>query len=258
MAEPDKNLFEVTFWGTRGTLPSPGQQFRIAGGNTNCTEVTCGDHTIVFDAGTGIRELGSKLVTENLGRKVHLMMTHAHYDHIEGIPFFAPFFTGDAKVDIYGGELDGSSSTEETVKNLMRRPYFPVGPDVFTADVTFNDIKSGDKIFLSDDIKIRTAPLNHPGGATGYRIDFDGRSFACITDTEHIPGKPDEDILELIDGVDLFIYDSSLTDNELTEFAGYGHSTFEEGMRLCKRAGAKVISGIPSHAVPHRCGTRRN
>jgi len=243
-------LFEISFWGTRGTLPAPGPQFSRAGGNTNCTLVRCGEHTIIFDAGTGLRELGCKLEAQDKDRPIHLLLTHAHYDHVEGLPFFAPFYVENSKIEIFCGELAGSKSTKHTVENLMRQPYFPVGPDVFSADVTYNDVKSGDKFSLPGGVKVRTAPLNHPGGATGYRIDFDGRSFACITDTEHVPGKFDANILELIDGVDLFIYDSSLIDEELPEFTGYGHSTYEEGMRLCKEANAAAF--LAFHHMPFR------
>ncbi len=241
---------EVTFWGTRGTLPAPGPQFQLAGGNTNCTEVTCGDQTIVLDAGTGIRQLGSSIITNQPQNKVHLLLTHAHYDHVEGIPFFAPFFEDNRKLDVYCGTLDGSTNTKDVVKNLMRRPYFPVGPEVFTAEVEYNDVEAGESFDLSEDIKVRTAGLNHPGGATGYRIDYKGCSFACVTDTEHTPDKPDEGILDLIDGVDLFVYDCSLTDEELPEFRGYGHSTFEEAMRLCSRAKAGGLRAF--HHMPFR------
>lgn len=241
---------EIKFWGTRGTLPAPGPQFQRAGGNTNCIEVTCGTDTIILDAGTGIRQLGSSIIREMPSQNLHLLLTHAHYDHVEGIPFFAPFFEEGRKLDVYCGELDGSSGTKETVLNLMRRPYFPVGPDVFTADVTYNDVKTGGSFDLSDRIKINTCPLNHPGGATAYRVDFEGKSFACVTDTEHVPGKLDRAVLNLIEGVDLFVYDCSLTDQELPEFEGYGHSTFEEGMRLCKASGASAFMAF--HHMPFR------
>lgn len=241
---------EIAFWGTRGTLPAPGQQFLKAGGNTNCTEVTCGNHTIVIDAGTGLRQLGSSVITQKATNSVHLMLTHAHYDHIEGIPFFAPMFEDGRKLDIYCGELDGGRNTRETLQGLMRRPYFPVGPEVFCADLSYNDVKSGETFKISDEIVVRTAGLNHPGGATAYRIDYRGKSFACITDTEHIPGKPDEAVLQLIEGVDLFTYDCSLTDLELPEFEGYGHSTFEEAIRLCKMADAKAMRAF--HHMPFR------
>ena len=247
--ENDKSI-TVKFWGARGTLPVPGIQFSRYGGNTNCTEVTCGDTTIIFDAGTGIRELGSVLLNQAPEQKIHLMLTHAHYDHIEGLPFFAPFFSSGSRIDVYSGELDGISSTREIFSNFMKRPFFPVGPDVFAANVVLNDIHSGDTFSISDGIQIRTVRLNHPGGATGYRVDYAGKSFACITDTEHIPGKPDQGIIELIDGIDLFIYDASLTDEELPDFEGYGHSTFEEGLRLSKEAGAKAYMAF--HHMPFR------
>lgn len=246
----NKPPFDVTFWGTRGTLPAPGPQFAKAGGNTNCIEVRCGNQTIVIDAGTGIRELGSRIAAEQPDQHVHLLLTHAHYDHVEGVPFFAPFFMGDKKIDVYCGELDGSTGTEDTVLNLMRRPYFPVGPAVFTADVSYKDIKGGDKFDLSNELKVSTTELNHPGGATGYRIDFAGRSFACITDTEHVLGTHNEKILELIEGVDLFVYDCSLTDEEYPDFAGYGHSTYEEALRLQKLAKADAVAAI--HHMPFR------
>ncbi len=250
------SLFEITFWGTRGTLATPGQQFSQAGGNTNCTEVTCGKTKLIFDAGTGIRELGSKLASRGEIDNLHIMLTHAHYDHVEGIPFFAPFFNPDSKIQVYCGKLDGSNSTKDTVLNLMRRPYFPVGPDVFTCGTQYNDLKAGDRFEINNEVKISTTPLVHPGGATAYRIDYQNKSFAVITDTEHIPGQHDQEILKLIDGVDLFIYDSSLTDDEVLEFAGYGHSSYEEGMRLCKKAGAKAFMAF--HHMPFRTDRELN
>lgn len=240
----------VKFWGTRGTLPAPGKSFLKAGGNTNCVEIECGDHLIIVDAGTGIRQLGSRIVSEDTGKKVHLLLTHAHYDHIEGLPFFAPFFDPGRSVDVYCGELDGGEGTKHTVLNLMRRPYFPVGPEVFTADVAYNNIISGDEFSLGDGIQVRTCALNHPGGATAYRIDFEGSSFAVVTDTEHVPGKHDDTVLELIDGIDRFAYDCSLIDIEMPEFEGYGHSSHEEAIRLAKLAGAGGV--LATHHMPFR------
>ena len=241
---------KITFWGTRGTLPAPGKQFARTGGNTNCTEVTIGGHTVVLDAGTGIRELGSRLATQSTDQSVSLLLTHAHYDHVEGIPFFAPFFMDGKEVNVYCGKLDGSTGTEDTVLNLMRRPYFPVGPGVFLADVAYETLTENQKFDLPGGIKVSTAPLNHPGGATGYRLDAGGKSFAYITDTEHTIGKMDQNVLALIDGVDAFVYDASLTDEEYPDFAGYGHSTYEEGLRLQKEANSGSM--IAFHHMPFR------
>jgi phosphoribosyl 1,2-cyclic phosphodiesterase len=240
----------VTFWGVRGTLAAPGREFQRTGGNTICAEVRCGERVVVLDAGTGIRELGSRLIEQKKLRKLDLLFTHAHYDHIEGLPFFAPFFSPEFSISVCTGRLDGSTSAEDAVKGLMRRPYFPVGPEVFSAKVDYRNVERSETLDLSDGIIVRTAPLNHPGGATGYRIDYKGRSFAFITDTEHVPGKVDRNIVKLLDGVDLFAYDASFTDAELPDFAGYGHSTWEEGLRLRKRANAGAF--LAMHHMPFR------
>lgn len=245
-----KHKFEVTFWGTRGTLPVSGAPFVRTGGNTNCIEITCDDHTIIIDGGTGIRELGSKLVAVAPNQKIHLMLTHAHYDHVEGIPFFAPFFNENSQININCGVLEGCRSTSELMQTFMTRPFFPVGPEVFSAQINYNTLEDNCVFKISDGIKVSTVPMNHPGNSTGYRIDFAGKSFACITDTEHTPGTHDENILRLIDNVDVFSYDCSLTDNELPDFQGYGHSTFEEGARLAKLANAGSMRA--SHHMPFR------
>lgn len=242
--------FTVTFWGARGTLASPGREFARTGGNTACAEVRCGKRVIILDAGTGIRALGAALVEQTAVRKLDLLLTHAHYDHIEGAPFFAPFFSPEFSVAVYGGKLEGAKNTKEALTGLMRKPYFPVGPEVFSAKIGFHDIALNEVLDLGDQIMVRTAPLNHPGGATGYRIEYAGRSFAFITDTEHVPGKPDENVLSLIKGCDAFAYDASFSDAEYPEFAGYGHSTFEEGLRLRAMADARRM--LAMHHVPYR------
>ncbi|HSO48069.1 MAG TPA: MBL fold metallo-hydrolase [Rhizobiaceae bacterium] len=250
MNTDEDNLLSVTFWGVRGTLAAPGRDFQRTGGNTICAEVRCGNRIVVLDAGTGIRELGSRLIEQSAIRRIDLFFTHGHYDHVEGLPFFAPFFSPEFEINVWAGHLDGSKSTEDTVKGLMRRPYFPVGPEVFSARVAYREVERSKTLDLGDGVVVRTAPLNHPGGATGYRIDYRGRSFAFITDTEHVPGKIDRNVAKLIQDVDLFAYDASFTDAELPDFAGYGHSTWEEGLRLRKVANAGAM--LAMHHMPFR------
>ena len=193
------------------------------------------------------------LAATNVTRNIHLMLTHAHYDHMEGIPFFAPFSNSEAEVSVYSGPLDNTPSAKETVAGLMRRPYFPVGPEVLTADIDYVDLGTNDGFMIGNEIKVSTCPLNHPGGATGYRIDYRDSSFACITDTEHFEGKDDDNILNLIDGVDAFMYDCSLTDEEYPQFVSFGHSTFEVGLHLQKLANAKQLFAF--HHMPFRGDT---
>ena len=129
-------------------------------------------------------------------RDLVLLLTHAHYDHIEGIPFFAPLFSSDFKMDIWCGNLDGSKSTRDTIGGLMRRPYFPVGPEIFVAKTNFHEIDEMAEFNVSSDIHIKTIPLVHPGGATAYRIEYGGKSFAYVTDTEHKSGETNQLIVD--------------------------------------------------------------
>jgi phosphoribosyl 1,2-cyclic phosphodiesterase len=119
---------------------------------------------------------------------------------------------------------------------------FPVPLEAMQAELKFKDFEAGEDLLLYDDLTVRTAPLNHPNGATAYRIDYDGKSVVYVTDTEHIPGKPDQNILGLIEGADMVIYDSTYTEEEFPEKIGWGHSTWNEGMRLCKAANVKQLA----------------
>lgn len=250
MSSANKDEFAVTFWGTRGTLAAPGLGFQRTGGNTICAQLRCGDRLIIFDAGTGIRALGSHLAETGWKKRLDLMFTHVHYDHVEGTPFFAPFFSPENTVHVWMGKVDGAENTEDAIKGLMRRPYFPVGPEVFTAEVTFHEIAEFERLDLGDGISVVTAPLNHPGGATGYRVEYGGRTFAFVTDTEHVIDQPDANVIELIRDCDLFAYDASFTDSEFADFAGFGHSTWEEGLRLREAAGARAMLAL--HHMPFR------
>jgi phosphoribosyl 1,2-cyclic phosphodiesterase len=123
----------------------------------------------------------------------------------------------------------------------MNAPLFPVPPQVFAARVSFNDFRSGETLTPYPEITIRTMPLNHPNGATGYRVEYDERTICYVTDTEHEPGSPDQNVLQLIDGADIVIYDSTYTDEEFPKYQSWGHSTWQEGARLCDAAGAEQL-----------------
>ena len=132
----------------------------------------------------------------------------------------------------------------------MRSPYFPVGADIFAADIDYRDFEVGSILELGDGISIKTTRLTHPGGCTGYRVDYDGRAAAYVSDHEHLPGVENQNVLGLIDGADLVIYDSTYTEEELPEFTGYGHSTWQEGVKLCKKAGVDKL--VLFHHRPRR------
>jgi phosphoribosyl 1,2-cyclic phosphodiesterase len=241
--------FSVTVWGSRGSTPMSGPAFVQYGGNTICIEVRCGAEVLLFDAGTGIIPAGLNLLARSV-KNLNLFLTHSHYDHIQGLPFFAPLHKPDIAVTIASSHLEGRMKTLEIIQGAMRPPYFPVGPDVFKAAVSYRDFMPGDVLEPSPGIVMRTGRLHHPGGSTGYRIEYAGRAVAIVTDTEHTPGQLDDTVLRLIDGADLFLYDSAYCDEEMAKYQGYGHSSWQHAIRLAEAANVKAI-GLMHHSPFH-------
>jgi len=235
-------MFFVKFWGVRGSIACCSPRHVRYGGNTSCVEVGVGEHRFVLDAGTGIRSL-SKVFREDDVRTIYLLLSHTHWDHINGFPFFRPAYDRNRRMHIYAGHLKSQGlSIEGVLCQQMREPVFPVPLDAMKAIVEFEDFESGESFQLFPGVRVRTRPLNHPNGATGYRIEYNGKAVCYVTDTEHLPGQTDENILKLIEGADLVIYDSTYTEEEFTHHAGWGHSTWNEGLRLCQLAGARQLA----------------
>ena len=234
------NDFYVRFWGVRGSIACCAPETAKYGGNTSSLEIRCGDRLIMFDAGTGIRYLGASL-KQSQAMDGDLFFTHTHFDHICGMPFFGPFFHDNHHFRIWAGHLLPNSSIHQILKDMMAAPLFPVPPEIFNANLDFRDFRAGDRLDLGDGIILRTAALNHPDGATGYRVDYQGQSICYITDTEHLEHAPDQNILGLIKDADVVIYDSTYTDDEFPRFVGYGHSTWQEGVRLCRQSNVKTF-----------------
>jgi phosphoribosyl 1,2-cyclic phosphodiesterase len=240
MQEASDTVFRVRFWGVRGSLPVSGPDFQRYGGNTICVEMQCGEHRLLFDAGSGLLPAGKALLAEGISTH-NLFFSHCHYDHIIGLPYFAPLYDAGSAVTLWSGHTAGKMTTRQIVTEFIRPPWFPIEIDVCRANLRCVDFKSGDVLKPSPGIEIKTGALNHPGGAIGYRVEWADRSVAMITDTEHQPGILDPAVLELIEGVDLFLYDTTYTDEEMPLRIGYGHSTWQHAIRLAKAAGAKNV-----------------
>jgi phosphoribosyl 1,2-cyclic phosphodiesterase len=241
--------FFVKFWGVRGSIACPGPRTVRYGGNTSCLEIRCGGRLLIFDAGTGLRDLGNQL-NGNGSVDADLYLTHTHFDHICGLPFFAPLYTAGNKIRLAAGHLQPETDLKRVLMEMMMAPLFPIPPSAFKADVSFQDFMMGDVLTPGDGITIRTGPLNHPNRATGYRIEYGGRSICYITDTEHVDGRRDQRIVDLVQGTHLMIYDSTYSDAEYPRYKGYGHSTWEEGVRLADAASVKTLAIFhhePSH-----------
>ena len=233
--------FLVRFWGVRGSIATPGPATARYGGNTSSIEVRCGTRLILLDAGTGLRYLGNRLVAES-PLDADLFFTHTHFDHVCGLPFFKPFFQPQNEFRLWAGHLGAGLTLHRVLREFMMAPLFPVPPEVFVAKTEYRDFKGGETLTPAPVIVVRTAVLNHPNGATGYRIEYGGKSVCYVTDTEHVRGTLDRNVLALIAGADIVIYDCMYTDEEYAKsYVGWGHSTWQEAVRLCKSAGAKKL-----------------
>jgi len=240
--------FLVRFWGVRGSIATAGPETVRYGGNTSCVEMRCGDRLLVFDSGTGARQLGQSLMSEQWD--FDHFFSHTHFDHIAGLPFFSPAYRPDNRIRIRAGHLTAPDTMENALRLAMSAPLFPVPFDIFQAEISFEDFTAGDTLDLGDGITVRTAPLNHPNEATGYRVEYGNRSICYLTDTEHVPDSPDANLLTLMDGADIAIYDTTYTDEEFPNYIGWGHSTWQEGLRLAEVAGVKTF--VLFHHDPNR------
>ncbi len=233
--------FSVKFWGTRGSIACPSPDHIKYGGNTTCIEVNVGGRRFVLDAGTGIRVLGKEYLRTDV-KVFHLLLTHTHWDHINGFPFFEPAYAKDRSIHIMAGNLDPAhGGVKAVLAGQMNNPTFPVPMEAMAASLEFDDFEAGSDFHLYPDVLVRTEPLNHPNGATGYRIEFEGKSFCFVTDTEHFPDRMDENVLRLIEGADMVVYDTTYTEEEYPNHVGWGHSTWNEGVKLCREADAKQL-----------------
>lgn len=245
-----QNLTRIRFWGVRGTIACPGPATIRYGGNTACIEVRCNDRVIIFDAGTGLRPLGIELLKDKAIRNVDIFITHCHLDHVAGLPFFEPLFCEDYVVRIWAANLAPSGGIEQVTRRLMSSPLFPVQIEIFKAAIEFRDFRSGDVLRPYEDVVLRTAPLDHPDGANGYRLEHGGRAFALLSDTAGSPGKNDNDLVSLAQQADLMVYDATFTEEEIVSRSNWGHSTWVRGLRLADKAGAKKVCLFhhdPSH-----------
>lgn len=236
----------IRFWGVRGSIACPGRRTVRYGGNTSCIEIRCGETRLIFDAGTGLRDLGDQLMSD-LPDRIDIFLTHTHHDHVAGIPFFKPAYVPGTRVNFWAGHLPPDVPLRDVIRRLMQAPLFPVQLDLLP-DCRFNDFICGATLTPGPGIELRTCPLRHPNGACGYRIDYGGRSVCIITDTEHVPGTLDETIVDFVRDADVMIYDAMFTDEEFPRFVNWGHSTWQEALRVADAAGVRMA--VPFHHNP--------
>lgn len=231
---------DLTFWGVRGSVPTPVAENLGFGGNTACLTIRYDDQALlIFDGGTGIRALGSSL-TNNA--EFHLFLTHFHWDHIQGIPFFAPMQHPDSTATIHSSA--DPADLERILTAQMKPPYYPVVmPDGLRYRKNVGPTQVGDTV-------IRPFPLHHPNGATGYRIESPHASIVYASDHEHGDPSADAVLRDYAHGADILIYDAQYTPEEYEPRRGWGHSTWREGVQLARSAQVKQL--ILFHHDPAR------
>src|SRR5919108_4075063 len=240
--------YPVTFWAPGGIFPPPGPATSRYGGNTPCVAVEGGGQLVVLDAGTGIRALGLDLVAKQNGAaKVEILLSHAHWDHIQGLPHFKPFFAPGNSVRIWGSR-QGTTSLEAILRQQMDPAVFPVPLDALSAQLTVQQVDTDE--FSIGEFRVRTTRLRHPGTTLGFRLTpvKGGPSMAYVTDNElgsgghyDVSGGWRRDFVAFLNDVDLLIHDAMYTPKELEQHRGWGHSTYEEAVTLAQEAGAKRL-----------------
>ena len=249
----------VTFWGTRGSIATPGVETTTYGGNTSCVELRCGTDLFIFDAGTGIRPLGLALMKEFAKRPltIHLFISHTHWDHIQGFPFFTPAYLPTTTIHIYGSGGQGRP-LERVLRGQMDSDYFPVALGDMNSTLHVHEFKG--KPFQIGEATIAATYLNHPGMNLGYRVTHEGKSFVYATDNEpyqqtlpHLGGHwteasrdfgkwLDAEFVQFLERADFYIGEAQYTDDEYPARIGWGHSSISATVEVALAAQVRSLA----------------
>lgn len=234
----------MTFWGVRGSIPTPGKEFIKYGGNTPSVEIRCGNTILIFDAGTGMRALGKSLLREFGGKpmELHLLFSHTHWDHIQGFPFFEPAYHKGNVINLYGG--NSVSELEKLILGQMDREYFPVTLLELGSQLNFKTLSKNP--FYINDVKIYYTYLFHPGLSLGFRVEYNDKVFVYATDNEiltepEMEGYNEKNMENLIKNADILVAECQYTEEEYVKKVGWGHSSIEQVVRISKMFGVKNL-----------------
>jgi len=264
---------QITFWGVRGSYPVPGAATVRYGGQTSCVETrTARGDTLIVDAGTGMRALGNKLFREAPEpQHHHVLLSHVHWDHIQGLPFFSPAYVPGTRISVYA-LLTAADELHQVIGGITRHEFFPMPLEAVPAVFDFHQVEPGVEFDIGG-FHVTPIALNHPFGSVGYRFDGDGASWAYVADTapfnqvlhkqhflsglEHLTdddrtalGAMREALIRRLIGVDTAVYDTHFLPDEYAQFPHYGHSTPDQALEICAEAGVRRLV-LYHHAPSH-------
>jgi len=246
---PPPGRFQVRYWGVRGSIATPGPGTVRYGGNTTCLEILCDDERLIIDAGTGIRLLGAHVAqtAPPEGVRATLLFSHFHADHVMGLPFFAPLYAPQTQLAILASR-EATDGGLRGLRHVLSHPLFPVEYESLPAQIAISQITPGAS-FTVGPATVRTNRLRHPGGALAFRIEHRGRAFVHASDLEHEGPGHDPELVELCRGATALSYDAMYVDgHEYESHRGWGHSTWQAGLRLAQEAG--VARFVATHHAP--------
>lgn len=242
---------KLRFWGTRGSVPAPGKDTIVYGGNTSCVEISLeSGRKIIIDSGTGIRALGEEFLKKQETVDIHLLITHIHWDHVSGFPFFGPIYDPTARITVGGSPycMKGLKTPFD-----QERGFFPVKFDDIKAEINHLDTLNRGPLDI-DGVVVDTIPLQHPQGGMGFRFNDGKKKIVFITDNELTEGMIDrrqpEDYIQFCEGADVLIHDAQYTLEEIEKHRGWGHTDYLTALHLATKACAKQL--ILFHHDPSR------
>ena len=261
---------KVQFWGVRGSIPSAGPTTQKYGGNTSCIEIRADDRLIIVDAGSGIRSLGNHIMAHDLPKgpiDADIFLTHTHWDHIMGFPFFTPIYVPGTKLRVHGPVSFEDDPLDEVVGGQMKYRYFPINMGELASEIKYDRLQENPEIDLGRGLILRTKIINHPITTLGYRFEFGGKSVCTCYDTEPyrnlfitdpddpaydaemaeegeiVAAEMNEMLAEFLSGADLLIFDSQYTKEEYeTRYVGWGHSHINAAIETGAKAGVKKLA----------------
>lgn len=230
-----ENTWILTVWGVRGSVPTASADRMEYGGGTSCLSVEAGDQLVIFDAGSGLIRLGESLRRRGGPRRIHLLLSHLHIDHLLGLFAFPPLHDPAAEIRVYG-----PAGVREVLERLIRPPYWPLGLGDFPAELTFRELAPGDTLLLEGEkgLGLRTMAGRHPNGSLIYRLEAEEKSVTYTLDCE-LDGRLAGPLAEFARNTDVLVWDAGFTPEDLRP--GWGHSTWDQGIGLGRAAGAKTV-----------------